>query len=101
MLIRRFEIQKDLESLSHFLRELYDSADGTSFWLPARLQDLLFRIAAQERADGREISGDYIWIKNRFRVIREVAQDGGTVLLAERWLSEQEACYGDPLGRRI
>lgn len=43
----------------------------------------------------------HFWIKNRFRVIREVAQDGGTVLLAERWLSEQEACYGDPLGRRI
>lgn len=85
MPIRRFESQKDPEPLSRFLRELCDSAAGPVSWLPARLHDLLYRVAAQERLDGRAVSGDYIFLWEQGQQLNAcLLPDGENIYLAIR-----------------
>ncbi len=47
MEIRKFQIDRDLKRLEAFLRDQYLENRQAVSWLPERLHDLVFRVAAR------------------------------------------------------
>lgn len=62
MHIRRFQTENDLPRLEAYLRDRYFEHHTAVSWLPERLHDVLYRVGAQERDEGRERSGDFIFL---------------------------------------
>ncbi|MBR2671336.1 MAG: hypothetical protein IKE27_03975, partial [Oscillospiraceae bacterium] len=62
MEIRRFVEEKDLGRLEEYLRDRYLESGNTVSWLPERLHDILYRVAALEADDGGKRSRDYIYL---------------------------------------
>ena len=62
MIIKRFNLEKDLSKLEEFLRNQYLEDKNMSSWLPERLHDLIYRMDTQYPSAGNPKSSDYIFI---------------------------------------
>ena len=62
MEIRQFIEEEDLEILEEYLRDRYLESGNTVSWLPERLHDILYRVAALESDDGGKRSRGYIYL---------------------------------------
>ncbi len=62
MIIKRFNLEKDLSKLEEFLRNQYLENKNMSSWLPERLHDLIYRMDTQYTDAGNPKSSDYIFI---------------------------------------
>ncbi len=62
MKIMKFDCNRDLALLEGFLRAQYFTHCNAFSWLPERLHDLIYRIAALETGEGRKKSSDYIFL---------------------------------------
>ena len=65
-MIRRFNVNDDLEKLENFLRNQYLEKRNMTSWLPERLHDVIYRMDAQLIDAGKEKSSDYffLWEEN-------------------------------------
>lgn len=83
MEIRRFQIEKDLERLEAYLREQYAVRLNAVTWLPQRLQDLLFRVGAQEADEGRPrpLEAIFLWEEDA-EIIACILPDGENIYLS-------------------
>ena len=66
MKVVKFESNSDLDRLEAYLRDRYFESGHAISWLPARLQDLIYRVGVQKMSEGREKSVDhiYLWEEN-------------------------------------
>ena len=80
MIIKRFNIEEDLEKLEEFLRNQYYENKNMTSWLPERLHDGLYRMKAQLEDKGKEVSSDYffLWEENE-EIVGCVLTDTDTV----------------------
>ena len=67
MIIKRFNLEKDLSKLEEFLRNQYLENKNMSSWLPERLHDLIYRMDTQYTDAGNPKSSDYIFIWEEMR----------------------------------
>ncbi len=85
MEIRKFQIDRDLKRLEAFLRDQYLENRQAVSWLPERLHDLVFRVAAQETAQGRVRSVDHIYLWEEAGAIAAcVLPDGENIYVSIR-----------------
>ena len=66
MIIKRFNVEEDLDKLEEFLRNQYFENKNMTSWLPERLHDGIYRMNAQQEDKGKEKSSDYffLWEEN-------------------------------------
>ena len=62
MQVVKFDLNKDLCRLEAYLGDRYFESRHAVSWLPERLHDLIYRVGAQETAEGREKSADHIYL---------------------------------------
>ena len=62
MIIKRFDIEKDLKRLENYLRDCYSETKSMTSWLPERLHDLIYRMDVQYTDCGQPRSADYIFM---------------------------------------
>ncbi len=80
MLIKRFDIEEDLEKIEAFLRNQYFENTNMTSWLPERLHDVIYRMDVQLTDEGKEKSSDYffMWEENN-AIIGCVLTDTDTI----------------------
>ena len=66
MVIKRFNINEDMEKVEDFLREQFFKNKNMTSWLPERLHDDVYRMDIQLQDEGKEKSSDYffLWIES-------------------------------------
>ena len=80
MEIRKFQQDTDLPRLEAFLRNQYLANRNMTSWLPARLHDLIYRVAPHERDGGRKESKDYIFLwEDQGEIVASILPDGENV----------------------
>lgn len=85
MEISLFDPSRDLVRLEVYLRELFCVKHTASSWLPERLHDLLYRVGAQEKDEGRVCSADYIYLwEENGRIIACLLPDGENIYISIR-----------------
>lgn len=85
MNIRKFDPEQDLQPLEAYLRDQYRERQDMASWLPQRLHDLIYRMAAQEADGGREKSMDYIFLWEEMgEIIACILPDGENVYFSIR-----------------
>ena len=60
MIIKRFNIEKDLKKLEEYLRNQYRENKNMTSWLPERLHDLIYRMDTQYTDAGKESKTAFI-----------------------------------------
>ena len=85
MQILKFEQNRDLDRLEDFLRDRYLENRTAAAWLPERLHDIIYRVGAQETAEGSERSADhmYYWEENG-EIVACILPDGENIYVAIR-----------------
>ena len=83
MKIVKFESDRDFELLEAFLRDQFFAHDTADSWLPERLHDLVYRVAAQETDEGRKRSSDFmfLWEENE-EIVACVLPDGENIYVS-------------------
>ena len=85
MIIKKFEIEKDLKSLENYLREQYLETNRMTSWLPERLHDLIYRMDTQYLKSGKEKSSDYIFIwYEEDKIVGCILPDGDAIYISTR-----------------
>lgn len=80
MKIRKFQPDKDLQSLEAYLRDQYFQNKNMSSWLPERLHDMLYRMRAQEAEAGNALSVDYIFLcEEQGEIVACILPDGENI----------------------
>ena len=83
MIIRRFNIEKDLKKLEEYLRNQYLENKNMTSWLPERLHDLIYRMDTQYTDAGKTKSSDYIFIwENNDEIIGCILPDGDAIYIS-------------------
>lgn len=92
MIIKKFNMQKDLYKLETYLRNQYFENKNMSSWLPERLHDLIYRMDTQYADSGQEKSSDYIylWEENE-EIIGCILPDGDAIYVSLK--KEYEKLY--------
>lgn len=94
MIVRKFNIEKDLIKLESFLRKQYLDNKNMTSWLPERLHDLIYRMDTQYTDEGKPKSSDYIFIwEDMGEIIGCILPDGGAIYISidkdyEDWYKE-------------
>lgn len=85
MEIRKFQTDRDLDRLESYLRNRYFKKHTAVSWLPERLHDLLYRVGAQESDEGRERSGEYIFLwEEDGEIVGCILPDGENIYVSIR-----------------
>ncbi len=85
MEIRKFQTDRDLDRLESYLRNRYFEKHTAVSWLPERLHDLLYRVGAQESDEGRERSGEYIFLwEEDGEIVGCILPDGENIYVSIR-----------------
>ena len=83
MIIRRFNIEKDLKKLEEYLRNQYLENKNMTSWLPERLHDLIYRMDTQYTDAGKPKSSDYIFIwEDNDEIIGCILPDGDAIYIS-------------------
>ena len=83
MQIRKFQQDKDLQSLEAYLRNQYFLNKNMSSWLPERLHDLIYRMGTQESDGGRARSMDYIFLwEENGEIVACILPDGENIYIS-------------------
>ena len=85
MQIVKFRSDRDLSRLETYLADRYLESRQAVSWLPARLHDLIYRVAMQETDEGREKSADHIyWWEENGEIAACILPDGENVYVSIR-----------------
>ena len=83
MIVKRFNIDTDLNRLEDYLRNQYLENKNMTSWLPERLHDLIYRMDTQYTDAGKTKSSDYIFIwENNDESIGCILQDGDSIYIS-------------------
>ena len=83
MHIKRFSLEKDLQSLENYLRNQYFRNRNMASWLPERLHDLIYRMGAQETDGGRARSMDFIFLwEEAGEIVACILPDGENIYIS-------------------
>ena len=83
MVIKRFNLEKDLSKLEEFLRNQYLENKNMSSWLPERLHDLIYRMDTQYTDAGNPKSSDYIFIwEENNEIVSCILPDGDAIYMS-------------------
>ena len=83
MKIKRFNLDKDLETLEDYLRNQYLTNKNMTSWLPERLHDLIYRMDVQYVDAGNLRSSDYIFIlEDNNEIIGCILPDGDAIYIS-------------------
>ena len=93
-MIKKFELNTDLQSLEEFLRNQYLVDRKMTSWLPERLHDLIYRMDTQYEAEGKLKSSDYIFLwKDENEIVGCILPDGDAIYISLK--KEYENLYGE------
>ena len=83
MIVKKFNLEKDLKKLETYLRNQYlENKDMTS-WLPERLHDLIYRMDTQYNDAGNPKSSDYIFIwEDNDEIVGCILPDGDAIYMS-------------------
>ncbi len=83
MIIKRFDIEKDLKRLENYLRDCYSETKSMTSWLPERLHDLIYRMDVQYTDCGQPRSADYIFMwEEDSEIVGCILPDGDAVYMS-------------------
>ncbi|MBR3162315.1 MAG: GNAT family N-acetyltransferase [Bacilli bacterium] len=83
MIIKKFNLKKDLEKLENYLREQYLENKNMTSWLPERLHDLIYRMDTQYIEAGKPKSSDYIYFwEDKNQIIGCILPDGDAIYIS-------------------
>ena len=83
MIIKRFNIDKDLIRLEKYLRSQYLENRNMTSWLPERLHDLIYRMDIQYIEEGNPRSSDYIFIwEDNNKIVACILPDGDAIYIS-------------------
>lgn len=83
MIIKKFNLNKDLEKLENYLRRQYLENKNMTSWLPERLHDLIFRMDTQYVEAGDLKSSDYIFIwEDNNEIVGCILPDGDAIYIS-------------------
>ena len=83
MIIKRFNIDKDLIRLEKYLRSQYLENRNMTSWLPERLHDLIYRMDIQYIEEGNPRSSDYIFIwEDNSKIVACILPDGDAIYIS-------------------
>lgn len=83
MIVKRFNIDTDLNRLEDYLRNQYLENKNMTSWLPERLHDLIYRMDTQYINDGNLKSSNYIFIwEDNNEIVGCTLPDGDAIYMS-------------------
>ena len=83
MQIKKFQPERDLQSLEAYLRNQYLKNKTMSSWLPQRLHDLIYRMGTQEAVETDMRSMDYIFLwEENGEILACILPDGENIYIS-------------------
>ena len=83
MIVKKFNLEKDLKKLETYLRNQYLENKNMTSWLPERLHDLIYRMDTQYTDAGNPKSSDYIFIwEDNDEIVGCILPDGDAIYMS-------------------
>ena len=83
MIIKKFNVDKDLIKLEQYLRNQYLENTNMTSWLPQRLHDLIYRMDTQYIDEGKQKSSDYIFLwEDNNEIVACILPDGDAIYMS-------------------